>query len=911
MKTKFYKIFLVMLTGLVGFSLLVLGLFIYVSLDLPDVKSLANYSPAIPSEILTKDGHSLLNVGKEKRELVKIENIPKVVIDAFLSAEDSNFFEHKGVDYMGIVRALLADIRAGKIVQGGSTITQQVAKMLLLSRERSFVRKLKDLFLAQEIEKHFKKEEILFLYLNHIYLGGGYYGVKMATFGYFNKEMKNVTVAEAALMAGLLVAPGKYSPYNNTEYAKSRQKYVLGRMLANEKITRGQYEAAIKEKLKITLRRGQELSGGHFTDWIRQRVIKEVGEENFLTGGFKIVTTLDWELQQLGEEEVLKGVEEIDKRRGYKGPITRLKEMTDILNFEKSERKKIFESSSAFFELMPNGEKKFEIGFENDEFMKIKSQDRADAENELLISHHVLPSDDKDRLIKYIDSKQTYKAVVLMINDAQKTIFASIGGASVVIPYDNFKWAHERIKDEKSKYFPLVTKPSQILKNGDVIQVKILESQVSLWSKLENDYKKSIQSNDLLVSNIKQSKYLVGALEQDPDVEGALVALKAKTGEVLAMIGGANFSKSQFNRALQSLRQPGSSFKPVLYAASLEEGHTPASIIMDSPEALGGIDQDLSWKPRNYDGKFYGPLTFRRSLELSRNVPTIKLASELGVKKVVKFLKRIGMHAKLENDLSFSLGSFGITLLNLVSTYAIFPNGGYKITPKLIQSVEDRFGKKYAIKEFDNTDEGNEAEENPPEVDPEKNQANKKGREGIISSYTANLSGNYVFDARLSYIMTNLLKGVVQNGTGQSAREIGNFIGGKTGTTNNYVDAWFVGFSSNVVTGVWTGLDNNQTLGWAETGSKSALPIWKKFMRKVLAKYGDNDFPMPKGIINVLIDKKTGKLGSGDGDKTMTEAFVAGTEPKSEIAESEEEEDTSQPKDGNAILDDDDFYLEQ
>lgn len=913
------KIFL-RLTGFLLGSALIGGFIVvlviaYFSFGLPKISTLADYNPPIPSQILSKDGTVLTEIGKETRYITKMEDIPKRVINAFLSAEDDNFYEHKGVDYLGVMRAFVANLRAGKVVQGGSTITQQVAKSLLLSRERSISRKIKDFLLAQRIEEKFTKEEILFLYLNQVYLGGGYYGVKAAFKGYFGKELSEASIAESAIVAGLLVAPGRYSPYINPQYAKKRQGYVLGRMYATGKITEEEYKAALSEKIKFRIKKGSEFKAGYLTDWVRQRVVEEVGNDRFLTDGFKIVTTIDFELQKKAEIEVYNGVKDIDKRQGFKGPLRTIETEEKVAEFLLKQRKDIHEEKSTYFTLNDDLTRKYESEI-SEEVTEAREKHRL-AFFDKLRSKRYYPGNIKtDPVLGYLNTSKMYEAVVRRVDNRSRMIYVSFAGLNGFIPYQDFRWAHEREISEERQYFSYVTRPSSILKVGDVIHVSIKSKSTGItkhiWRGFEASFKKS-RDYDL----VKKEKYIHFELDQEPEAEGALVSLDPKTGEVIALVGGANFSKSQFDRAIQSHRQPGSSFKPILFAAGLEYGFTPASIIMDSPEALGGVDSSLNWKPRNYDGKFKGPMTFRNSLEKSRNIPTIKLASEIGVDKIVEFTKRIGFKAKLDEDLSLALGSFGVTLMDIVATYAIFPNGGKIVRPKSIISVTDRYGKSYEIDELKSTNENEieeKEEEKIEEAEEELLENNSLGAEDSneekieVNPYHLALGGDQVYDPRLAYIMTNLMKGVVHHGTGRRVKEISSFIGGKTGTTNNYVDAWFLGFSSNIVTGVWTGFDNNKTLGWAETGAKSALPIWKEFMRAGLKKKGEYDFEAPLGVVNVLIDKETGKLADPSGKNNFLETFVEGTEPGSKKVEDIEK---LKSDDSTQFLEEDDYYNNQ
>jgi penicillin-binding protein 1A len=901
------KIFIAFVSvGLIG-GLFVFGLIIIVSFDLPQISSLSDYNPPIPSKILSRDGQVLVELGKEKRKIVEFKDIPKRIVEAFLSAEDDNFYKHAGIDYLGVLRAMLANLKAGRVVQGGSTITQQVAKSLLLTREKTITRKIKDFLLARKMEQKLSKQDILFLYLNQVYLGGGYYGIKEAFRGYFNKELEEATIAEAALIAGLLVAPGKYSPYVNPKRAKIRQQYVLKRLYETQKISDSDYQNALSEVIRIRKRDSNEMLAGHFTDWIRQRVIDELGSDNFLNNGYEVTTTLDWSLQQKAEQYIKTGAAEIDKRQGFKGPLKQLNSM-EINSFILETRKKLLDKYSTYFNFKADGEVIDELFFDSNEW-----QENRKTSNELMESMSGYErklaqiGNEEDDLSNLLKTDELYEAVVERISDSMRVVFASIGGVSVIIPYEQYRWAHERVISEERRYFPYIIHPSSILKVGDVIQVSILRKSITAWPYIYSKFKETNKS-EKIEQHYKREKFHLALLDQIADAEAALLALNPRTGEIISMVGGTNFEKSQFNRAIQSNRQPGSAFKPFIYAAALEHGYTPASILLDSPQALGGVDSNLDWKPRNYDGKFNGEMTFRRSLEVSRNIPTIMLLQDIGVDKILDLVKRFKMRSSLPEDLSISLGSFGISLIELVKAYAVFPNGGKLVRPKAIISVKDRYGNfissgrliDHAEEELSDSDTADDKLETDLITDKQDDEKVKKNQ------FIDNLTGDQVFDPRLAYIMSNLLKGVIQSGTGKAAKSVSPFIGGKTGTTNSYVDAWFVGFSSKLALGVWTGFDDNQTLGFGETGAKSALPIWSDFMRQAISRYGEDDFYPPRGIINVAINGKTGKLLKNQGRNGLMEAFVEGTEPGSEIVNKELDDTTK-----DIVIDDDEYYSSQ
>ncbi len=913
MKKFVIKLFITVISSFVALVFLSIIMIIYFSFDLPTVPEVAHYIPPVPSQIISRDGIVLTELGKEDREIVYYNEVPKIIIDAFISAEDASFFDHSGIDYAGIFRAFIANLKAGKIVQGGSTITQQVAKSFLDSKKRSIQRKIKDFLLAQRIEKNFTKEEILFFYLNQVYLGNGYYGIKAAFKGYFNKELKDVTIAEAAMLAGLLVAPGKYSPYINPLKAKVRQKYVLNRMLTNKIINQKEYDDNLNKILKFYLDRESNYKAPYFVDWIRRKVINLVGEDKFLKDGFKIYTTLDYKLQEKAELEVIKGIKEIDKRQGYRGSLANINNSEESLfSFYKQFRENIYRNNSNYFTIDADYKKVYQLELGEHEFEKIKEyKDKflsVYKGNEFIPGFYL-----KDRFLKYIKKNKEYKAVVTRVDDNAKIIYINIAGIDGIIPQKNFRWAHPRNLSSQRQYFSYVETPSSIVKPGDIILVSIQNKSERIINHLPSALKKRLNNLKREAKfAIKRQKYLLAYLDQIPISQGALVSINPYSGEIISFVGGTNFSKSQFNRITQAIRQPGSAFKPILYATALENDYTPSSLLIDSPESLGGMDSKFNWKPKNYDGKFKGVVTLRNSLELSRNVPTVKLAYNLGIRKIKDFCKRIGIKTKLKEDLSISLGSVGLTLMDMVSIYSIFSNGGRKIKPKAILSIVDRFGKNYSIEKLKEESEANF------EVKDDKNNSSKFSldeKEDLLedenkSIYTTHLSGNQVYDSRLAYIMTNLLRGVILYGTGRSAKSAGQFISGKTGTTNDYIDAWFIGYSSNIVTGVWTGNDNNTTLGWGESGAKAALPIWREYMKYAIPKTGEDDFPIPRGIINVMVDKESGKLADLSTKSKIMEKFVEGTEPGSKTIE-ENIEEKNNLDNNSQIIEDDDYYNSQ
>lgn len=879
----------------------IVGIFFYISMDLPQINSLKDYNPPMNSKILSRDGEVLLDIGVETREVVPFDKIPKRVVDAFLAAEDDNFYHHQGIDYLGIIRAFAVNLKEGRLVQGGSTITQQVAKSFLLSNERTISRKVKDLLLARKIEEKFTKEEILFLYLNQVYLGGGYYGVKAAFKGYFDKELNVATPAEAALVAGLLVAPGKYSPYINPHQAKIRQRYVLKRLYETGKISKEEYEKSIEENIKMRIRRTNELKGGHFTDWVRQEVMKAVGSDQFLNNGFTVQTTLDWSLQAKAEKTVKERVKELDKRQGYKGAIKNLPNDEEISKFIVEQRKKILKDQSSYFMFSPEGKNIFEYHEDDDALNNNISYYETEKEklNERFRGIVDIGNLNKDPFNDFLQTGKTYPAVVLNVDDLKRNVLVSIGGTRAIIPESGFEWAHERKFSENPVYFTPVKTPSKILKRGDNILVQIEDKNVPSDEMIHADFFKKYKDKNIRALLSKQRFFKV-KLDQEPEVEGALIAINSNNGEIITLVGGVDFQKSQFNRAIQSSRQPGSSFKPFIYAAALENGYKPNTILMDTPQALGGVDESLSWKPRNYDGEFNGPMTFRNALEVSRNIPTVRLVQDLGVNKILSFVERFHIYADIPKDMSLSLGSFGISLAELTKGYAVFPNGGRAVRLVHVTSIKDRNGKSYPPPSADLPWKAE-----PPK--PEVTEPPTEGTQPVGNPFVLNLDSHQVYDPRLAYIMTNLLRGVTIYGTAASAAtRLGTNIGGKTGTTSNYVDALFVGFTNNIVAGAWAGFDDNRPMGYGETGTRTALPIWIDYMEQAIPKYGAPEFRVPEGVTQVMINKETGKVLPA-GSSGFMETFVEGSNPDSGQDSFDQNPSSSETQ----ATDDDDYFKNQ
>ena len=722
----------------------------YFSIGLPDYKKLSNYQPPISSRVYSENNKLIAEYSLEKRLFIPYESIPDKVVNSFLSAEDKNFFNHPGIDAQGILRAIIKNIKnfsKNKRLEGASTITQQVAKNFLLTNEVSMKRKIKEAILAFRIERSFTKERILELYLNQIYLGQGTYGIAAASLEYFDKSIKELNYPEAALLAALPKAPSKYNPYKYSKIAKFRRNLVLNNLEENNFISKKELKDFKASELKLKKRKIEIVNEANsYTEEVRRIVKKNYGFEKLYSEGLSIKTPLNINYQIQALKSLRKGIEDYDRRRGWRGPITnKLKNK----NWENAVKK---------YKLDPT------------------------------LNWHLA------EIISTENDKLKFK----IINNVKKK-------DSEVLYLTNLKWSIPQKK--------LLQDVHEI---GDLIFVK----------KENNQWK----------------------LKQYPKVNGGIVILNPFNGNVLALVGGFNFKNSEFNRATQAKRQPGSAFKPIVYAAALEKGFAPNSIILDAPfvESQGvGLK---NWKPENYGKKFYGPSTLRKGIEYSRNLMTVRIAKILGLEEVLSLSKKLNIYEEIPELLSVSLGSAETTLISLTSAYAPFVNGGKKIKPELISRIQDRRGKtifqKQSTKCMGCDKFINEETELPKIIN---------NNEKVISEETA-------------YQMTSILQGAVERGTAKKLKALQLPLAGKTGTTNDNYDAWFIGFSSNLVIGVYVGYDTPKTLGKFETGAKAALPIFKDFVEKSLYKEDFEEFQIPENIYFTSINYDTG-IKSALGEK--------------------------------------------
>ena len=725
----------------------------YFSSGLPDYKKLESYEPPISSRVYANDGTLVAEYAIEKRLFIPFDSVPKIVVNAFLSAEDKNFFDHSGIDPKGILRAVINNfnnIINNKRLEGASTITQQVAKNFLLTNEVSLKRKIKEAILAFRIEKAFTKEKILELYLNQIYLGEGTYGIAAASLEYFDKSVKELDYSEAALLAALPKAPSKYNPFRYYNEAKLRRNLVLQNLNENNYINKTELKKFKQEEIKLKKRKIKLLQeSNYYTEEIRRNIKDKYGFDQLYAEGLSIKSTMDVNYQIYALDALRLGIEDYDRRHGWRGAIlntkkeNRWEEKIKAINLDKS------------------------LNWEVSEILEIN---------------------DSGLKFKILDSNEE----------------GFIGA-------NNLKWATR---------------------------------------KSIND---SFSINDVVF--IKQNKNGNWELKQYPKANGAIIALDPFNGKVKALVGGFSFEKSEFNRATQAKRQPGSAFKPFVYAAALENNFSPNSIILDAPFTAKQGFGLKNWKPENYGKKFYGPSTLRKGIEYSRNLMTVRIAQELGLNKIIELSSKLDIYDDTPELLSVSLGSAETTLLQITNAYATFINGGKKVSPVLIERIQDRRGK--TIFNSDNRecvgcDKFSESEKSIPFI--------RDNFKQVISKETA-------------YQILSMLEGTVQRGTGKNLRDLNVPLAGKTGTTNDNYDAWFIGLTSNLVVGVYVGFDEPKSLGKFETGAKAALPIFKNFIKQALYKEDFKPFSAPEEILFASINYNTGQKDTLSNSSAILEAF--------------------------------------
>ncbi len=751
-----FLLFTVTLTvvALLGIS----GYVFYLMAKLPRVDRLTDYKPPIVSQVFGDDGTLVGEFYLERRIVVPVNKMPRKLIQAFVSAEDSNFYFHKGIDYLGIIRAAFKNIISMSKKEGASTITQQVAKSMLLSPEKKFSRKIKEAILAKRMEERLSKDEILYLYLNQIYLGSGSYGVQAAAENYFGKNVEQLNLAEIAMLAGLPKAPNTYSPIKHLDKARERQRYVLERMAIEGYITPVEAEHARNTPIVLQpMKKVNNEESAYFLEFLRIQLDKKYGEDQLYKGGLKIYTTMNAAMQRAAYDSLRKGLKEVDKRQGFRGPTKYLGE-SEVESFCS------------------------------------KVEDTVESAT--------------------LKTGETYQGVVVGFNPGRGDALVRVGGRNGILARKDMAWAG---KISMINQYGKPEKGQKGLTLGSVIEVSVVFPETD---------KEGAQF----------------ALDQTPEVQAALVAIDPSSGAVKAMVGGYDFKKSQFNRSIQAKRNAGSAFKPIIYAAALDKGLTPATIIEDAPveypDGAGGL-----WKPQNYDHEFRGSVTMREALTYSINIVSVKIMEQIGAPYAAEYAKKLGFTSPIPANLALALGAASVSPFEMTSAYAVFANKGV-LTPQ------------YYITRVTDTD-GTTLETTPPPVPVP-----------VISPETA-------------YVITNLMQSVVSSGTGHRASIIGRPVAGKTGTTNGAKDAWFVGYIPQLVTGVWVGYDQERSLGAGGSGGQAAAPIWGDFMQKAILSLPVEDFTAPENISFVLINPRSGNLAKEGSTGAVMECFIKGTEPTS------------------------------
>jgi penicillin-binding protein 1A len=768
---------------LAGAGFLMWGYF-YITRDLPRLNRIEDYNPAAVSRVVSADGQLVGEFFQERRYPVKLDEVPLVIRNAFLAAEDVSFYQHPGIDFLSILRAFYINLQRGRVAQGGSTITQQIVKNLLLTPEQTIERKIKEAILAYQIEQNFSKDEIFEIYLNQIFFGNTSYGIKSASRTYFRKELDELSLAEAAILAGLPQAPSRYSPISHFQRAKRRQRYVLTQMVRAGFISEQEAREAAAQELKIFPASLQNFHHApYYLAELRRVFVERFPQYELDIDGLTIHTAVDVEATSLAERALQRGLREVDKRQGWRGPIDHVKNA----NVED------------FYERFP--------------------------------SCPILEG-------------AVYPAMIIAV--LGRSVDIVCGKSNFTLDLSNASWAKVRISDEGRR---VNREPWRDLVKGDVIEVSFT--------------KKTSQT---------QSEELTPALDQTPELEGAIVLLDPHSGRVVSLIGGYNFRRSVFNRATQAMRQPGSAFKPLVYLAAIEAfQYSAATIVKDEPRTFR-VGSDL-WSPGNYDKQFQGPMTLRTSLERSRNIVSADITARIGVDAVINYASRLGIQSRLGRNLSLSLGSSEVTVLELTRAYGVFAAKGVLFNSTFITRIEDRSG----------------------------NVLYRHEDERLATA-------KRVINENSAFIMANMMKGVVESGTAQVIKGLGRPSAGKTGTSNDLMDAWYIGFTPDWVAGVWVGFDQKKNIGRNETGGRVAAPIWLDFMKGFLESQdarhrtrlleeakqeakrlgidyfepeaqGVLDFSPPDGVDPYWINKETGMLSTPGAAGAIQEYFIRGTEP--------------------------------
>ena len=775
--------------------------------DLPEIKSLRDYQPKLITRVLDVDGNEVASFATERRIIIPIEEVPRPVVDAFVAAEDAEFYEHQGLDYPGIARAAFKNLVQGRKAQGASTITQQVAKTFLLSSERSYTRKLKDMVLARRIEKSLSKNDILYLYLNQIYFGAGAYGLEAAAQTYFGKSARELQIHEAAVIAGVVPRPAEWNPHVSPEIARRKQLLVLERMAENGFIDSAAAESWAAQPLVYAHATWQEResASAFFVEEVRRYLMTRFGGEQVLTGGLTVHTSLDLDDQIAAWSALRKGLRDHDRRMGYRGPIR---------NVPKDEWPAVL--------------------------AEIAASNAA-----------IVPAEDA-----------LHQGLVIEVDDAAQKLSLALGpDERTSLGIADVNWAGP-VNPARDGVVARVSRVGQALHAGDLVYLERVapEGEAARF-----------------------------ALYQRPLAEGSLIAVDLEKAQLKAIVGGYSFAQSEFNRALQSRRQPGSAFKPIVYAAALARGYTPATIVQDTAIVYEDYSRGFAWKPENYSEDFLGPITLRTALAKSRNAATIRILSDIGLAPVRDMTRALGIASKMEMNLGLALGNSEVTLAELVRAYTAFASGGKLIDPVFILEVRDRSGRVIAQNvpllanldgaEAPDVGQGPDDTAGAEESGDSLERIMEKIRSETEAKQGEELPSDYQLDPVSAYLMTEMLRAVVQEGTGVRVKALGRPIAGKTGTTNNLHDAWFIGYSPEIATGVWVGYDSAHSLGTNETGGRTSAPIFIDYMRHALRDRPVQDFPVPEGVVFARVDRASGLLARPDSADTLFLPFREGTAP--------------------------------
>ncbi|MBE9559877.1 MAG: penicillin-binding protein 1A [Proteobacteria bacterium] len=805
------------------------GGYFYLNPKLPSIEGLSDVQLQVPLRIYSSDGALMGEFGEKRRTPKKLDEIPELMQQAFLSAEDDRFFEHPGVDYQGILRAVVNLIMTGERGQGGSTITMQLARNFYLSSEKTYLRKLNEILLALKIENELSKEKILELYLNKIYLGNRSYGVAAAAQIYYGVELDELTLAQIAMIAGLPKAPSTYNPIVNPDRATIRRNYVLARMKLLEFISAEQHEE--NRVAPVTARRHRSAIGvyaPYVNEMARAEIVKQFGDEAYVRG-LNVYTTINKRMQQAANDSIWNGLVAYDKRHGYRGVVRHVELNPDAETISESVSELAGEAASDPAAIEISAEETSVEEGQSDLTLLLK-----DDENYGRFVPALILSVNDDISVD-VNAQQNKAASVTpeVASVEQRSAIALLkDGNQVRIPWSGIEWAREyvsvnRIGDELQKV-------SEVIKPGDVVWLN--SDPVSGWS-----------------------------LAQIPEVQGALVSVKPNSGAIQALTGGFDFEHSKFNRVVQAKRQAGSGFKPIVYAAALDKMYTPASLINDAPVVFEDSALEGEWRPQNYSGKTFGPTRLRMALYKSRNLVSIRILNSIGLRHATQYAKNFGLKPKeLRYDLSLALGSAELSPLEMSRIYSVFANGGYLTKPYLIKRIEDADGS--TLYEAD-----------PVVACTSCVIAEQKWSADIVENDSlAKLpkQAERTLEPRLAFQMNSILQDVVLRGTGRRAMQLGRKdLAGKTGTTNDQRDAWFNGYNPDLVATVWIGFDQLKPLGSRETGSSAALPVWIDYMKSALAGKPEKQLKRPDGLVTLKVNAETGQAATDADTNTVFEIF--------------------------------------